>query len=112
MASTLGANVLLRRQIGVRGSRKTTSHILERIPILGRTRLWLNEPLEKVHTSIVLALKVREGPITQETALCLMVATGHPFEVIAATYHQPSIAGDVAGPSSNTRWSFQQLWRK
>ena len=56
LASTLGAYVLLRRQIGVRGSRETSSHILERIPILGRTRLWLDEPLEKVHTSIALAL--------------------------------------------------------
>ena len=54
---------------------------------------------------LVLAMEVREGQITQETALCLMVATGHPFEVIMATYHQPSIAGDVAGPSSNTQSS-------
>ena len=37
-----------------------------------------------------------------------MVATGHPFEVLTATYH-PSIAGDVAGHSSNTQLSFQQL---
>ena len=57
----------------------------------------------------MLAMEVREKPITQETAL---VATGHPFEVMTATYHQPSIAGDVAVPSSNTQWSFHQLWRK
>ena len=67
--------------------------------------------LAEVHTSIALALKAREGPFTQETAVCLMVATGHPFENMTATYHQPSIAGDVAGPSSNTQWAFQQLWR-
>ena len=42
-------------------------------------------------------MEVREGPITQVTAVCLMVATGHPFEDMTATYHQPSIAGDVAG---------------
>ena len=57
-------------------------------------------------------MEAREGPITQETALCLTVATGHPFEVMTATYHQPSIAGDVAGQTSNTQWSFRQLWRK
>ena len=57
-------------------------------------------------------MEVREGPITQETALCLMVATGHPFEVMTATYRQPSIAGDVARPSSNTQWSFHQLMMK
>ena len=36
-----------------------------------------------------------------------MVATEHPLEVMTATYH-PSLAGDVAGHSSNTQWSFQQ----
>ena len=68
----------------------------------------------------MLAMEAREGPITQETALCLIVATGHPFEDMTAIYHQPSIAGDVARPSSNTQWSmaevnwlsFQQFWRK
>ena len=55
----------------------------------------------------MLAMEAREGPITQVTSVCLMVATGHPFEdMTATTYHQP---GDVAGPSSNTQWSFLQL---
>ena len=69
-------------------------------------------PSAEKYVHIVLAMEVREGPTTQETALCLMVATGHPFEVMTSTYRQPSIAGDVAGPSSNTQWAFQQLWRK
>ena len=57
----------------------------------------------------MLAMETREGPITQVTSVCLMVASGHPVEDMTATYHQPSIAGDVAGPSSNTQLSFQQL---
>ena len=56
-------------------------------------------------------MEAREGPITQVTAVCLTVATGHPFEDMTATYHQPSIAGDVAGPSSNTV-GVPSVWRK
>ena len=40
------AYVLPRRPIGVRGSRKTSSHTLQCVLILGRTRPCLDEPLE------------------------------------------------------------------
>ena len=45
----------------------------------------------------MLAMEAREGPITQV------------FEGMTATDHQPSIAGDVAGPSPNTQWSFLRI---
>ena len=33
-------------------------------------------------------MEAREGPITQVTSVCFMVASGHPFEGMTATYHQ------------------------
>ena len=36
----------------------------------------------------MLAMEAREGPITQVTSVCFMVASGHPFEGMTATYHQ------------------------
>ena len=60
MASTLAAYVLLR------GSRKTSSHTLECIPILGRTRPWLDEFLE-----LLAALRRHMGGFhSSRTRLC------------------------------------------
>ena len=57
-------------------------------------------------------MEAREGPNTQDQAGRLMVASGHLFEDVTATYHPPCIDGEVAETSSNTQFAFRQHWKK
>ena len=45
---------------------------------------------------------------TQDKGDSLTTATGKLFKDMTATCHPPSIAGEIAGRSSNTLWAFQQ----
>ena len=46
---------------------------------------------------LVLALRARQGPNTQDRAGRLKAATGHLFEHVTASYHPPGVAGKAAG---------------
>ena len=69
-------------------------------------------PSAEKHMRIVLAMEAREGPNAQDKTERVRSATGHLFEDVMATYHQPGIAGEACGKSSNIQWAFRQLWKK
>ena len=51
------------------------------------------------------------GPDTQDKAVHLTAATGHPFKDVIATCH-PSGTGDVAGKIVQHQFAFRKLWKK
>ena len=95
-------------------------HTLSRFRITWRTRLCIEKLLkilaaliwQRDACTLVLAVEAREGPNNQDRAGRLVAAIGDLFQDVMAIYHPHGIAGDVAGPSSNTQLEFQQLWRK
>ena len=57
-------------------------------------------PSAEKHWRSVLAMEAREGPNDQNKTVRLRSATGRLFEDVMATYHQPGIAGEACGKSS------------
>ena len=67
--------------------------------------------LAKKHMVVVLGMEAREGPKGKEKANRLIEGHRHNFKELFATYHPQNIPCEIAGKSSNTRWSFREVQR-
>lgn len=56
-------------------------------------------------------MEAREGEGGRRKADRLIERHSHLFHAIFATYHPPSIPGEVKGKSSNTQWAFRDIQR-